>query len=297
MHVQASGGNSLAVFVWFGYNGTVDHPNVYRSDSGAGLCQASSFSPISTVGASIDSANHNIVINDGSTPARQVCGFPSPGLLSLSPTPLAFGSITPASSLTKTVTLTNRGGDCIQVSGISSSSPFGPSGFTPFSVAVNKSVNQSVQFVPAGASGSFSKTLAFTTSPVTALSLPVAGSSCSNLGTVNSCGSCGHVCPVVPNGTPMCAANGTCAIGSCNSGFSLCGTSCVPESSDVNNCGSCGHVCPAVANANPVCSLSKCGFQCSPGYILCGGICLAQPSTAASSCLGSLMAPIQSILE
>ncbi len=62
----------------------------------------------------------------------------------------------------------------------------------------------------------------------------------------NNCGGCGTVC-VVRNGTATCVG-GTCAIGSCNTGYADCDHSymngCETQTSaDTSNCGSCNHVC------------------------------------------------------
>jgi hypothetical protein len=93
---------------------------------------------------------------------------------------------------------------------------------------------------------------------------------------VNNCGTCGHVCPAVPNATPGCSS-GVCGIGSCNAGYGDCdhnpANGCeVNVTSDVNNCGACGHVC-ALPNATPACSSSACRIvACNPGYADCNAI-------------------------
>jgi len=59
------------------------------------------------------------------------------------------------------------------------------------------------------------------------------------------CDACGHACPGVANGAPVCSG-GACGI-VCNGGYTACPssqpTACVDTNTDPNNCGSCGNVC------------------------------------------------------
>jgi len=73
----------------------------------------------------------------------------------------------------------------------------------------------------------------------------------------NHCGSCQTVCPPDPNGTPTCSGGG-CSF-NCNSGYNLCGGSCI-SNTDMNNCGGCGSVCgpPNSTVAATTCATGTC---------------------------------------
>jgi hypothetical protein len=74
---------------------------------------------------------------------------------------------------------------------------------------------------------------------------------------VNNCGACGNVCPVPTNGAAASCSAGVCKF-TCNSGYNVCGSQCLPTSdyqTDSNNCGSCGHVCTGAG----VCTAGVCG--------------------------------------
>lgn len=65
-----------------------------------------------------------------------------------------------------------------------------------------------------------------------------------------------------------CPANSYCTTSQqcqCNTGFSVCGSSCVNLQTDSSNCGQCGTVCP--------CSGGQCS-ELSVFVFLCGLICV-----------------------
>jgi hypothetical protein len=87
------------------------------------------------------------------------------------------------------------------------------------------------------------------------------------------CGSCTNACATA---TPFCSKTGNtsqpfaCASG-CSAGLSLCGASCVDETTDPSHCGSCSNVCPDVTGGTPTCSNGgTCGFTCNANDHLCG---------------------------
>ena len=88
-------------------------------------------------------------------------------------------------------------------------------------------------------------------------------------GDVNNCGTCGHVCANITNGTPACS-NGVCTVGSCSTGFSNCSGSCVNLLTDPGNCGFCGVACASVPNASTSCVNGACTIgACNAGYADC----------------------------
>ena len=73
----------------------------------------------------------------------------------------------------------------------------------------------------------------------------------------SNCGTCGHICAVVPHSTPGCSA-GTCAP-VCNTGYGNCNGNYVDGcevdlSTSSSNCGTCGHICPT----GMVCGAGSC---------------------------------------
>ncbi|MEZ4391795.1 MAG: hypothetical protein R3A48_11915 [Polyangiales bacterium] len=92
----------------------------------------------------------------------------------------------------------------------------------------------------------------------------------------NNCGSCGNSCPTPTVGSRVCRA-GTCAIGSCPTGFEDCdmnsANGCeVSVLNDLNNCGACGRRCPTPPNAAPSCVGGACGIlRCNAGWADCDG--------------------------
>jgi hypothetical protein len=63
----------------------------------------------------------------------------------------------------------------------------------------------------------------------------------------------------------------------CQTGLSLCGTSCVNLSSDVKNCGACGNACLSGAS----CSNGVCAGVCPK--LICSGTCV-DPATDPNNC-------------
>jgi hypothetical protein len=90
------------------------------------------------------------------------------------------------------------------------------------------------------------------------------------------CGRCGNACPTPANGTAACT-NGTCGVGTCNSGFGNCdGNAANGCETNLNNtvahCGRCGNACPTPANGTAVCTSGTCGIgTCNPGFANCDG--------------------------
>lgn len=92
-----------------------------------------------------------------------------------------------------------------------------------------------------------------------------------------NCGTCGYVCPDLPNATPACL-NAACIIGACDAGWADCdastfdGCETFPET-DVNHCGGCGQACGNLAHAYPKCENSTCAIGgCEAGYADCDGV-------------------------
>ncbi len=80
------------------------------------------------------------------------------------------------------------------------------------------------------------------------------------------CGGCNAACPAPLNGTAGCAG-GACKA-QCNSGYRLCGASCVAESPTA--CGATCKVCPS--------NQGTCAIKCNAGYQPCAtGCCLIAP--------------------
>lgn len=100
-----------------------------------------------------------------------------------------------------------------------------------------------------------------------------------------SCAPC-----TVPNATADCAPDGSCGIGSCDSGFSDCDGNAADgcetnTNSDPANCGSCGHDCSAKDPAtNWVCQNGQCAVSnCPTGK----GDCNNNPADACETDLTS----------
>ncbi|MBK8258485.1 MAG: hypothetical protein IPK82_38230 [Polyangiaceae bacterium] len=95
----------------------------------------------------------------------------------------------------------------------------------------------------------------------------------------NNCGTCGYVCPDLPNATPTCN-NAACVIGACDMGWADCDASTFDGcesflATDVNNCGACNQPCGMLPHAYPKCENSQCAIGgCEAGFADCDGIVL-----------------------
>ena len=91
------------------------------------------------------------------------------------------------------------------------------------------------------------------------------------INTIANCGACGKSC-TFPNASALCSG-GSCALGTCNSGFGNCdgnsANGCETPLSSISNCGSCGKSC-SFQNASAVCSNGSCALgTCNPGFDNC----------------------------
>ena len=92
-----------------------------------------------------------------------------------------------------------------------------------------------------------------------------------------NCGTCGYICPDLPNATPKCS-NAACVIGACDTGFADCDSSTFDGcetvlSSDVNHCGACNQPCGNLPHAYPKCEGATCAIGgCEAGYDDCDGV-------------------------
>jgi len=108
---------------------------------------------------------------------------------------------------------------------------------------------------------------------------------------VNNCGGCGTVCHEA-NASSVCN-NGTCGIGTCNTGFADCDLNptdgCeVNLTNNANNCGSCNAAC-TLPNAIAGCALSACTVvACTGGWGNCDGVaangCETSTATSPNNC-------------
>jgi hypothetical protein len=88
-----------------------------------------------------------------------------------------------------------------------------------------------------------------------------------------NCGGCARSCPNLANATVACI-NGSCAIGSCNTGFADCNNmpndGCeVNTAGDARNCGACGKLCGPYPNGTAVCQAGACVNACNAGFADC----------------------------
>jgi hypothetical protein len=107
----------------------------------------------------------------------------------------------------------------------------------------------------------------------------------------NNCGRSGTVCPTPANGSRSCIAS-KCGI-SCNTGFTVSGTTCVNTNTDPNNCGTAGTKCAATGTgvASSSCVSGGCQVTCSSGYTLssdkksCSTTCADGSTFNGSTCV------------
>jgi hypothetical protein len=115
---------------------------------------------------------------------------------------------------------------------------------------------------------------------------PDGGGTCKSLQTdVANCGTCGHACPAIANGTSGCSG-GMCGLASCDPNFCAQNGACVPfVPNDPLNCGGCGMVCAPVVHGSPGCSGVTCDIaSCDPGYCLAGNACVLRSMSDANNC-------------
>ncbi len=79
----------------------------------------------------------------------------------------------------------------------------------------------------------------------------------------------------VSNGSAVCAPQGGCGVGSCDSGFADCNAAvadgCEASLNGISNCGTCGRQC-VIPNATPSCDGTNCGVDvCDAGFEDCDG--------------------------
>ncbi|MFO0587842.1 MAG: hypothetical protein U0441_09900 [Polyangiaceae bacterium] len=93
----------------------------------------------------------------------------------------------------------------------------------------------------------------------------------------DNCGTCGYVCPALPNGTGKCS-NAACVIGTCDQGYADCDASTFDGcetllATDVDNCGACNQPCGMLPHAYPKCENSMCAIGgCESGFADCDGV-------------------------
>jgi len=174
-YTAGSSGNGLAFFVWYGLsNGQIENAGIYRSDNGAQLCFAQSFTAVVQVQAKVTPTSVQIL--DGAQPVVPECPLPR-GVLTISPPSHSFGSVVMNTTATFNFTFTNTGNDCLTVSAISSTAPFQPVNFSSFVLAAGTSRAVPVAFQPTS-TGTFAATLTVTSTPaLRANTIAVSGSS------------------------------------------------------------------------------------------------------------------------
>ncbi len=90
------------------------------------------------------------------------------------------------------------------------------------------------------------------------------------------CGTCGHVCGLLPHATPACIGS-ACEIGACDDGYADCNASAAdgcetPTQANVNNCGGCSVAC-SMLHANAACAAGTCAIaSCISPWANCDGL-------------------------
>ena len=89
------------------------------------------------------------------------------------------------------------------------------------------------------------------------------------INTIANCGACGKSC-TFPNASALCSG-GSCALGTCNSGFGDCdgnpANGCESALNSVTSCGACGVACTGAER----CLGGSCQVPCTPGDRVCAG--------------------------
>src|SRR6185503_18753544 len=107
---------------------------------------------------------------------------------------------------------------------------------------------------------------------------------------INSCGTCNHVCPPA-GGTPNCVA-GVCGVSTCNPGLGDCdgdsANGCETSLNTLTNCGACGSTCN-LTNASESCPSGTCTLgACSSGFANCDGVstngCEVNTNSSIANC-------------
>ena len=94
---------------------------------------------------------------------------------------------------------------------------------------------------------------------------------------VNHCGGCNVMCPVITNSTSQCAA-GVCGF-TCKAAFHACAGKC-PAKTDPTACGPGCVVCPIPAGGTATCASDVCGLKCTAPSHICAGRCVTNDPTA-----------------
>ena len=194
--LQNSDGSCLFIMMQSNRSGELQHNvfqmSVFRMDTGGNLCTHPSQGQLSArgdiFGAEIVDANlpagSDTVIMRQTGHTDQTCSLPVPAL-TVTPDPLAFGSIANNSTRDLTVTFSNPGQDPVQVSALGSSAHFTPVTFTAFTLSAGQSATRTIRFAPGGVNGFSDENLAITRCPpVGAASVHCTGTGTTPLPTV-----------------------------------------------------------------------------------------------------------------
>lgn len=118
------------------------------------------------------------------------------------------------------------------------------------------------------------------------------GNTCVANNSTSGCGSACTACPTDPNGQASC--DGTQCRLACNTGYHLCNGQCVSNTSPAT-CGSSCSPCPTAAGATATCrgTPPTCGldWNCSDGYIECGGACVLESASQCGDTCATCPAP------
>ena len=90
-----------------------------------------------------------------------------------------------------------------------------------------------------------------------------------------SCGTSCTPCVAPLDGTVRCEGTPGACVGHCALDAHPCGGACVPDSPTA--CGTACATCTAPDHASPTCVTGVCSWDCNPGFVACGGTCIAGP--------------------